>query len=83
MTGAALVFLLLANDLSGAQHVRAAVVMPEASCLVLQAAVWAEPSPTVYRDEAGALPALDAACVPADQWLDEVARGARVEVVAP
>lgn len=75
-----LVFLLLANDADGAQHVRAAVPMPGADCLPLQRAIWAEPSPVAYTDSDGrAAPALDAACVPADQWAGELARGAQIE----
>jgi hypothetical protein len=75
-----LVFLLLANDADGAQHVRAAVPMPGADCLPLQRAIWAEPSPVAYTDSDGrAVPALDAACVPADQWAGELARGAQIE----
>lgn len=75
-----LTFLLLANDAAGAQHVRAAVTMPESDCLTLQAAVWRQPSPTVAHDEAGRpLPAMDAACVPVDQWAQEQRAGARVE----
>lgn len=80
VAAAPLVFLLLANDASGAQFVRAALPMPEAQCLPLQAAIWTAPAPVAYIDDKGRdVPTIDAACVPAGQWAVELANGATVD----
>lgn len=60
-----LLLLILINNPNGSQHIQTRMVLPESTCLDIEAAIWEGTSPVVGHDSDGKeINLIDAACVP-------------------